>query len=118
MRFFRPAGISIFIVILCLSLIGCSSNTSNSSQDSSEKANIKFPTRPVNLLVQYPAGGGVDITARITAKYAEKYLGERIVVQNIAGGSGVVGVTKVATSKPDGYTLGIAIPAIISDKSL
>jgi tripartite-type tricarboxylate transporter receptor subunit TctC len=122
MGFIRTASISIFSSILCMSLFGCSSNTTSDSSSkpasTNSKAGENFPTRSVNLLVQYPAGGGVDITARLTAKYAEKYLGQSIVVQNVAGGSGVVGVTKVANAKPDGYTLGIALPAIITDKSL
>ncbi|TAM59049.1 tripartite tricarboxylate transporter substrate binding protein [bacterium] len=77
-----------------------------------------FPNHPVTLIVQYPAGGGIDITSRLLAKYAEKYLGQKIIVVNVVGGGGVVGNTRVASSKPDGYTLGLEIPAIITDKSL
>jgi tripartite-type tricarboxylate transporter receptor subunit TctC len=125
MGFIRTAAVSLVTAMLGFSMIGCSSKTVSDSTSKPPVANSKtdsttnhFPNHPVTLLVQYPAGGGVDVTARLTAKYAEKYLGQQIVVQNVAGGSGVVGVTKVATAKPDGYTLGIALPAIITDKSL
>jgi len=77
-----------------------------------------FPDHPVTLIVQYPAGGAVDITSRLLAKYAEKYLGQKVIVINVVGGAGVVGNTRVASSKPDGYTLGLEIPAIITDKYL
>jgi len=70
------------------------------------------------LIVQYPAGGGVDTPARLVSKYAEKYLGQKIVVVNTVGGGGVVGMTKAANAKPDGYTMGIAIPTLVTDKSL
>jgi tripartite-type tricarboxylate transporter receptor subunit TctC len=125
MGYVRLAALTVFFSILAGSMIGCSSKTVSNettkptqTNSSTSTKNDSFPDHPVTLLVQYPAGGGVDITARLTAKYAEKYLGQQIVVQNVAGGSGVVGVSKVATAKPDGYTLGVALPAIISDKSL
>jgi tripartite-type tricarboxylate transporter receptor subunit TctC len=65
-----------------------------------------YPTKPLEMIVAYPAGGGQDVNFRILAKHAEKYLGQRIVVLNKVGGGGVFGNTEIANSKPDGYTLG------------
>lgn len=67
-----------------------------------------YPTKPIEIIVGYSAGGGTDVMARTVAPFLEKALGEgsSIVVKNMPGASGQIGITKVATSKPDGYTLG------------
>ncbi|WP_194841242.1 Bug family tripartite tricarboxylate transporter substrate binding protein [Salinibacillus xinjiangensis] len=93
------------------------SNNNNQSENSSETAG-EFPSKPLRLVVQYPAGGGVDVTARLFAKHAEKYLGQKIIVENIEGGSGAVGVTEVAQANADGYTMGVMIPNTITDEFL
>jgi tripartite-type tricarboxylate transporter receptor subunit TctC len=64
-----------------------------------------FPTKNIKLLVPFAAGGGTDAVARALASAAEKHLGQPVVVMNKAGGSGAVGMTEGATSKPDGYTV-------------
>jgi len=64
-----------------------------------------FPTRPVNIWVGMPAGGGTDIIIRALAEGAEKSLGQRIVVINKPGGVGAVCASLLAKEKPDGYTL-------------
>ncbi len=71
-----------------------------------EAGAAKYPTKPIEMVVAFPAGGGQDATFRILAKYAEKHVGTRIVVLNKVGGGGVIGNTDIARSKPDGYTLG------------
>jgi tripartite-type tricarboxylate transporter receptor subunit TctC len=71
-----------------------------------------FPTRPVELMVAYPAGGSTDIGARIVASIAEKILGQPMVVVNKGGAGGQVGWTDMARRKPDGYFIGyINLPA-------
>jgi tripartite-type tricarboxylate transporter receptor subunit TctC len=65
------------------------------------------PSRPVQLLVPWAAGGGTDATARIIAAVMEKELGQPINVVNRTGGSGVVGHSAIASAAPDGYTIGI-----------
>ena len=67
----------------------------------------KYPTRPIQLICPWGAGGGTDATARIVAALMEKDLGQPINVVNRTGGSGVVGHSAIATATPDGYTLGI-----------
>ena len=69
-------------------------------------AQEKFPSRPVELVVPTPAGGGTDITMRLLAEIAESGLGQKVVVLNKPGGAGTVGVAAVTEAKPDGYTLG------------
>ena len=66
----------------------------------------EFPTRPINLMVAYPAGGSTDVGARILAAVAEKLAGQSIVVVNKGGAGGQVGWTELARQKPDGYNIG------------
>lgn len=65
-----------------------------------------FPTKPINLMVAYPAGGSTDIGARIVASIAEKLIGQPIVVVNKGGAGGQVGWTDLSRQRPDGYTIG------------
>ena len=62
-----------------------------------------FPSAPIEYTVVYPAGGGMDVTARLLAKYVEKWSDHRIIVNNRTGGAGMVGHAYLATqAKPDG----------------
>jgi tripartite-type tricarboxylate transporter receptor subunit TctC len=72
----------------------------------------EFPTRPVELMVAFPAGGSTDVGARVVASIAEKQLGQPIVVVNKGGAGGQVGWTDMARRKPDGHFIGfINLPA-------
>lgn len=64
------------------------------------------PDGPVTMIVAYKAGNGTDVTARILAQYAEKYVGQTIVIDNVDGGSGSIGWSKLAEAEPDGMTIG------------
>ena len=71
-----------------------------------------FPSKPIQLMVAFPAGGSTDIAARIVASIAEKALGQPIVVVNRGGAGGQIGWTELVRQKPDGYYLGfINLPA-------
>jgi tripartite-type tricarboxylate transporter receptor subunit TctC len=65
-----------------------------------------FPTKPVTLIVPWPAGGSTDLAMRAFAEAAQKHLGQPLVVENRAGASGTLGPAQMAaTAKPDGYTV-------------
>ena len=64
-----------------------------------------YPTRGISVVVPYPAGGGVDAMARVVAEKLTGALGQQVVVDNRAGGSGLVGTRTFIKSPPDGYTL-------------
>ena len=67
----------------------------------------------------YPAGGGMDVTARLLAKHVEKWSGDKIVVNNRTGGAGMVGHAYLATqAKPDGYTVGVIANLMWGDAML
>jgi tripartite-type tricarboxylate transporter receptor subunit TctC len=76
-----------------------------------------FPQRPINLVVMYPAGGAVDVTARTFAQLAEEKMGVSIRVENRVGGAGMVGHTSLAkNTEADGYTVGVvANPFLYTD---
>ena len=79
-----------------------------------------YPNKPVRLIVGFPAGGPADIFGRSLAHGMASELGQPVVVENIAGVGGVLGVDRVAKSAPDGYTLCInsASPLVIAPYSL
>ncbi len=64
-----------------------------------------FPSRPINLVLPAGAGTGVDIVGRIGAQRLSEVLGQPVVVENVVGASGVIGVQRAARAKPDGHTL-------------
>ena len=64
-----------------------------------------FPARPVTLVVPFPAGGSVDLIARLYAEPLSKALGTPVVIDNRAGAGGSIASAQVARAKPDGYTL-------------
>ncbi|NDV00495.1 Bug family tripartite tricarboxylate transporter substrate binding protein [Pseudoroseicyclus tamaricis] len=67
-----------------------------------------YPDEPIEVIVGYDAGGGTDVMARTAAPFIEKYLGDgaSLIVRNMPGASGQIGITEVANSDPDGYTIG------------
>lgn len=64
-----------------------------------------FPSRPITMIVPFPAGGATDIQIRKLSEIAGRHLGQPIVVVNKPGAGGTMGAVTLATAKPDGYTL-------------
>ncbi len=87
------------MVVTGLVLLACSQVT----------AAVDFPAKgkPITIIVPFAAGGGTDVAARLLASLMEKDLGVPVQIVNRPGAGSQVGVTALATSKPDGYTIGI-----------
>jgi tripartite-type tricarboxylate transporter receptor subunit TctC len=66
-----------------------------------------WPARPIRMIVPFPPGGGVDLTARLLAEPLQRALGQTIVIENRGGAGGVIGVEAMSRSAPDGYTLSL-----------
>jgi tripartite-type tricarboxylate transporter receptor subunit TctC len=79
-----------------------------------------YPTKPVRLIVGFPAGGPADIFGRALAQGMSTEFGQPVIVENISGVGGVLGVDRAAKAAPDGYTLCInsASPLVIAPYSL
>jgi tripartite-type tricarboxylate transporter receptor subunit TctC len=96
---FKKKGIStfsksiFFILILLFSIL------------ISLSAQTIFPTKPVEIIVTFAAGGAVDTSTRVLASEAEKYFGQKILITNKTGGGGTEGIIQVSKAKPDGYQL-------------
>jgi len=66
-----------------------------------------YPSRPITMIVPFPAGGPSDVVGRIMADGMRKSLGQPVVVEDIGGAGGTIGMGRVARANPDGYTIGL-----------
>src|SRR6516164_6724747 len=66
-----------------------------------------YPTRAITMIVPFPAGGATDTLARFLGERTRAILGQPIIIENITGAAGSLGVTRAVRSPPDGYTLSI-----------
>ena len=66
-----------------------------------------YPSRPITMIAPFPAGGPADSIARVIAEPMREALGQPVVIENVPGAGGNLGVGRVARSEPDGYTVGI-----------
>jgi tripartite-type tricarboxylate transporter receptor subunit TctC len=64
-----------------------------------------YPSRPVTVIVPFAAGGVTDIVARIVSERMNKALGQSVIIENVSGAGGTIGVTRLFRAAPDGYTL-------------
>jgi tripartite-type tricarboxylate transporter receptor subunit TctC len=74
-------------------------------KEEAKKEEVKWPTKPVQVIVPAGAGGDTDFNARTVSKYLEKELGKSFVVVNVKGAGGTVGSKKVKDAEPDGHTV-------------
>ena len=68
-------------------------------------AQDNYPNRPINMIVPLAPGGSTDVLGRIMAKAMSQNLGQPVVVENVSGAAGTIGVTRAERSTPDGYTI-------------
>jgi tripartite-type tricarboxylate transporter receptor subunit TctC len=80
-------------------LLGLASTVTAAAQD--------YPTRPVTMIVPFPAGGATDTLARFLAEQMRAVLGQSVIIENVAGAAGSIGVGRAVRSPADGYTLSI-----------
>jgi tripartite-type tricarboxylate transporter receptor subunit TctC len=97
----RIAAGLVWVAVVCIGLV-----SGAFAQD--------FPTRPITLVVPYPAGGGADIIGRLLAEHMKQHLGQPIAVTNKPGGQGTIGTAEVIHSKADGYTLVLSAVATLT----
>lgn len=94
-----PAAIG--VLGLTFTLVGCGASAA-STDDSAG-----YPSEPITVLVPYAAGGPSDLTARSISTCLSTKLGQPVVVENKAGGSGALAMQELASAEPDGHTLGL-----------
>lgn len=96
----------LFSLMLVITLAACGGDEAGSENSSVES---DFPTKPIKIIVPFAPGGGTDVTARIVAEAASKYLpnGQNVVVENKPGGNGTIGTVDIVNADPDGYTIGM-----------
>ena len=69
------------------------------------QAQDKYPSKPINMLVPFAAGGSSDVIARLVGEEMAQVLGQRIVMENMGGAGGATALTRAARAEPDGYTI-------------
>lgn len=105
--------------VLVLGTAACGNGGQTATEPAAETAEVVedwTPQENIMAIVAYKAGSGTDTTARLLTEYANKYLGQTMVIENLEGGSGSIGWTRLAGSEPDGYTIGyVNLPTIASN---
>ena len=92
-----------------LRLIGGSAALRAAMQSSAVEAAETFPSRPITIVVPFAAGGGTDAIARTVAEHMRGSLGQPVVIENVTGAAGSIGVGRIARAAPDGYSLVLGI---------
>ena len=100
------SGISSFSVIMFVALLGCASFA---------RAQIAYPVKPIKVIAPFSAGGTGDGVLRILGPVMAQALGQPIVIENVVGGTGIIGQDNVMRAPPDGYTfVGIGISGTLA----
>jgi tripartite-type tricarboxylate transporter receptor subunit TctC len=94
----------IFLRRQFLHLAGCAAALPVLSRTAGAQA---YPSRPITMVVPFPAGGGTDVIGRLLADRIRVPLGQPIIIENVGGASGSIGVGRAARAAPDGYTIAL-----------
>jgi tripartite-type tricarboxylate transporter receptor subunit TctC len=78
------------------------------------RADDAYPSKTINLIVPFPAGGSTDVIGRLVAEGLRHILGQAVVVDNRAGAGGSLGTAAIAKAPPDGYTIGIGTASTLA----
>ena len=88
----------------------------------STPAAAQYPNKPITIIVPFAAGGPTDVVTRLVGEHMSRTLGQTIIVENVGGAGGTIGMTRVAQAQPDGYTIAVgnmgtqsAAPALYPD---
>ena len=73
--------------------------------ESAAASSTGYPSKTVEVIVPFAAGGGADIATRLVCSYLEQDLGQTFVINNVSGGGGTIGLTNLVDADPDGYTI-------------
>ncbi|ALM82222.1 tripartite tricarboxylate transporter substrate binding protein [Bordetella sp. N] len=99
-------------------LLGASAMTLAALAPGVSLAADAYPSHPITLILAYPPGGGVDMVGRLLARELERNLGQNVIVENRPGAGSLIGTSTLIRSKPDGYTIMLADPALVINESL
>ena len=101
------ALVLVSLLVVSLAVTGC-------GNQGAKKEEVKYPTKPIELIVPFAAGGGTDAVGRAFAEALKGVLGQDVVVVNKTGGGGAVGMAEGLKAKADGYTLTMVTREIVS----
>ena len=77
-----------------------------------------WPTRTVTMVVPFPAGGPIDFIGRLMAQKLSEQLGQQVIVENVGGAGGNIGMGRGARAAPDGYTILVVPPNIVVNPAM
>lgn len=110
MKKLRKIVFGFLVVATSLLVVACGGEKKNETESVDS-----YPSKPVNVVIAYKAGGGTDVGARILMAEAQKNFPQPFVIVNKPGADGEIGYTELLASKPDGYTIGfINLPTFVS----
>jgi len=73
----------------------------------SAPAAAQYPNKPITVIVPFAAGGPTDVVARLVGEHMSRTLGQTIIIENVGGAGGTLGMTRAAQAQPDGYTIAV-----------
>jgi tripartite-type tricarboxylate transporter receptor subunit TctC len=100
--------LAVYLLLISIMIGGC-----NTIEPKPVVKTIKYPDKPINIIVPFSAGGGLDLLARAMERTSSQHLGQPLIVVNKPGGAGTIGWNELVGAVPDGYTIGMSAVDII-----